>query len=286
MGSFTTEFDVSEYAEQTQTAFEGLTLTEALCQYAIICPLINPIEHRQTCIELTHKSPLQFMLEAQLYDAAGRKVGIRRSVMTDDPQQYEEAITGVMNEQAHIVRQYDVAGCIAPAMHKILEDHVIDEKAIESVIADSGFIPEGRTPLFVKAIKFGFEWDFSTALHLFIPQAENSLRYLLAQEGIITTSLDHVGIEETWLLGRILTEPKLLEILGEPLVFELRSLLLGDTASNFRNLLAHGLLSEGYLNSHEAFYLWWLLFRMTLLPTSALQTFNEQRTIKKGEEKD
>ncbi|MCE7887922.1 MAG: DUF4209 domain-containing protein [Alphaproteobacteria bacterium PRO2] len=275
MGSFTTEFDVSEWVKQTRAAFDGLTLKEALCRYAIICPLINPTKHREDCIKQTHESPLQFSLVAQIYDAAGRKVGVRQSVMTDDPEQYETAITGVMNQQAHIVRHYNVAGCIAAAMHKILEDHAVNEEDIESMISDSGFIPEGQTSLFVKAIKFGFEWDFSTALHLFIPQVENSLRYLLAQKGVITTSLDHVGIEETWPLGRILAEPKLVEIIGETLVFELRSLLLGDTGSNFRNLLAHGMLSEGYLNSHEAFYLWWVLFRMTVLLTPEFRDFQQ-----------
>jgi hypothetical protein len=37
--------------------------------------------------------------------------------------------------------------------------------------------------------------------------------------------------------------------------------------ANFRNLIAHGLLSAEALRSETAFYLWWLLLRLIALPT-------------------
>lgn len=283
MQSFSHEIDVTELAKKVIASFDGLTVVEALCQFVITGEPIDPADHRVMCEKQIKDNPLQFTIDAHLYDAAGRKVGVRSSVYTNDPQEYEKAMVGVMNQQAHIVRHISVGGFLAPAMHKILQDHGIDQGVIEEVMQGSGFIPEGRIPIFAKAFRLGFEWDFSTALHLLIPQTENALRHLLAQKGVITTSLDHVGIEEAWPLGRILAEPKLEVILGKKLIFELKSLLTGDTGANYRNLLAHGLINDDYLNSHEAVYLWWILFRMTVLPTPAFKGYYEQVKIKNSQ---
>jgi hypothetical protein len=135
--------------------------------------------------------------------------------------------------------------------------------------------------IYVRAIRLGFEWDFSTSLHLLIPQIENSLRFLLVQAGLIVTTVDAIGIEETWPLGRILNEARLVEILGEGLVYELRSLLLGQPGLNIRNLVAHGLMNDRMLNNQNALYLWWLILRLIVYPTSNFRRFADQLKAKK-----
>lgn len=177
------------------------------------------------------------------------------------------------SQHADLHRFERVAGRLVPAMLKMLETNVADENSLKELIKESTFILPNRLSIFVHAIRLGLERDISTSLHLLVPQVENALRHLLVRSGIITTTLDAVGIEEAWPLGRILSEPQLLPILGEPLVYELRSLLLGQPGSNIRNLLAHGLLGDDELNGHSAFYLWWLILRLVIWVTPQFQTF-------------
>src|SRR5438477_631080 len=70
----------------------------------------------------------------------------------------------------------------------------------------------------------------------------------------------------------------LLRTLGPALVYELQSLLAARLGANFRNLIAHGLLSAEALRSETAFYLWWLFLRLIALPTPKMTAFVERRS--------
>lgn len=41
-------------------------------------------------------------------------------------------------------------------------------------------------------------------------------------------------------------------------------MLQGDHSQNFRNLIAHGLMTDARLNSAMGLYVWWLVLRITL----------------------
>jgi hypothetical protein len=152
------------------------------------------------------------------------------------------------------------------------------------LIADSGFIPEGRLPMFVKAIADGFRWDFSTALHVFVPQAENGLRHLIERTGEVPRSLNQDGVEEVWSIERILGSERLKKALGASFMFDLQSLLSGRTGPNLRNSIAHGLVSSGSLNGPTGFYLWWLLLRLVIIPTPMMKAFRERHAIARDAE--
>lgn len=166
---------------------------------------------------------------------------------------------------------------LAPAARVILGEHVIDEEVIEPLIKDSGFIPERRLSLVVKGIVAGFQFDFSTALHLLVPQAENGIRHVLEQHGVLARNFDANGVEDVWLLGKILDHEKLPEVLGEDMLYEIRTLMAGRLGPNLRNSIAHGLLDENSLNGKMGFYLWWVLLRLTALPTSGMAAFAERQ---------
>ncbi len=74
------------------------------------------------------------------------------------------------------------------------------------------------------------------------------------------------------------------EVLGPSLVYELQSLLLGKAGPNLRNLVAHGLISRDLLNSESGFYLWWVLYRLTVIPTRAFKTFAETHSCLRNSE--
>lgn len=279
MQSFSHEIDIRPMVEQAEAAFKGLPLDDALCKLAVFEAPIDPVSIREQTLKELEDAPLHAHITAEIYDETGRKVGRRPGISSTDAKENEAAIEGFIEQNAGFHRHLAVTGSIAPAVRTILTEHDVTEKEIEGLIADSGFIPEGRLPLFVKAIADGFRWDFSTSLHVFVPQAENGLRHIIEQSGEVPRSVNQDGVEEVWSIERIMGNDRLKKALGAAFVFDLQSLLSGRTGPNLRNSIAHGLVSSGSLNSPTGFYLWWLLFRLVVVPTPMMKAFRERHAI-------
>jgi hypothetical protein len=279
MQSFSHEIDIRPMVEQAEVAFKGLPLDDALCKLAVFEAPIDPVSIREQTLKQLEDAPLHAHFSAEIYDETGRKVGRRPGISSTDVKENEVAIEGFIEQNAGFHRHLAVTGSIAPAVRTILTEHDVTEKEIEGLIGDSGFIPEGRLPLFVQAIADGFRWDFSTALHVFVPQAENGLRHIIEQSGEVPRSLNQDGVEEVWSIERIMGNDRLKKALGASFVFDLQSVLSGRTGPNLRNSIAHGLVSSGSLNSPTGFYLWWLLFRLVVVPTAMMKAFRERYAI-------
>jgi len=284
MHSFDHELDIREAVEESVRSFKDLLLDDALFRFATAEPLIDPKKLRQEILDEQGHNPLISSFEAEIFDEAGRKVAVRPALLGGDPAKAELAIEGFMDQGARWHRNLVVHARLVPALQTICDEHTISEDEIKRLVSASPLIPEGRTPLFVKAIIEGLRWDFSTALHIFIPQIENGLRNILHDIGVVPEYTDNNGIEQVWGFERILTEPLLKQALGEGTIYELRSLLVERLGSNFRNSLAHGLLSVDALKGETAFYLWWLLFRMTLGMTPGLKAYLERRRAEKADD--
>lgn len=281
MKSVTHEIDVSPLVELAESTFKGLLLDDALCRLAMFVSPIDPVSIREQTLTQLQNAPLKAHFDTEIYDATGRKTGRRPSISSSDEKGREAAIQGFIEQNAGIHRHIVTVGSLAPAVRTILGEHDVTEKEIERLVVDSGFVPEGRLPLFVKAIADGFRWDFSTALHVFVPQAENGLRHLIEKAGETPRSMNQDGVEEVWSIERVLGNEKLKATIGEAFAFDLLSLLSGRMGPSFRNSIAHGLVSSETLNGPSGFYLWWLLLRLVVLPTSMMRAFCERHTSAK-----
>lgn len=270
-------FDISKEVAAVQTHFQSLPWDDAFYELALLLPLLDPDKLRDQTLESLRKSTIKGLFKAEIFDSAGRKIAVRPPLGTGDPRQEEAAIEGFMDEAARIHRHVHVHAALAPAVRVIRSEHEIDSAAIEKLIKDSEFIPEGRLSLFTKGIAAGLQFDFSTALHILVPQAENGLRHLLESQGIIPRNIDQDGVEEAWGIERVLSNDKMQEVLGADFVYELRTLLAGRLGPNLRNLIAHGLADEATLNGEMGFYLWWVLLRLTALPTAGMAAFTERK---------
>lgn len=273
------EIPTKEMAVQTEASFRGQLLDDALCRFALFNSPIDPLKLRKDTEESLKETPIHAFFDAEVFDEGGRKIARRPSIVSADEKDREAAIEGFMDQNARFYRSITVSGCLAPAMQTILSEHEITEPEIERIFKDSSFIPADRLTLFVRAILEGFRWDFSTSLHIFVPQVENALRFLLEQNGVVPRNVDNNGIEDVWYLDRILNHQMTKSVLGDPHVYELQSLLTGRIGPNIRNSLAHGLLHPGALNGDSAFYLWWLFFRLTLFSTPTLQAYIERKKL-------
>ena len=120
-------------------------------------------------------------------------------------------------------------------------------------------MPPGRERIFSQGLYAGFGQDFLTAVHLLVPQIENSLRHLMKTRDIITTKLDHSGIQRQIDLNELVVDPRLSGIVSEDILFQLRCVLTDNRGPNLRNQLAHGMLDDGAFFSVDGVYVWWLI---------------------------
>ena len=162
-------------------------------------------------------------------------------------------------------------------LRQLIDDHEIDQNSLASVLDESALIPLERRELFYQAFQAGFHWDFSIALHILIPQIENALRYVLERRGIAPVNIDVEGVEEVWGIEKLLAHAVTIETFGTSFVFELNSLLVARLGPNLRNLFAHGALSPEGFRSETAFYLWWVILRISAFPTSGMREFIERK---------
>ena len=81
-----------------------------------------------------------------------------------------------------------------------------------------------------------------------------------------------------------LTDENAKVVLGEDMLYELRTLMAGRLGPNLRNSIAHGLLDKQSLNGEMGFYLWWVLLRLTAQPTSGMVAFAERKRVFKNKD--
>jgi Domain of unknown function (DUF4209) len=132
------------------------------------------------------------------------------------------------------------------------------------MISYSAFVPDDRFEIFHKGLLSGFNENFVVALHLLVPQLENSIRHLMHLHGMSTTSIDSMGLQREIDLNSVLEDDRVTQCLPEGMVVELRCLMTDGRGPNLRNRLAHGLMSDASFDAVEAFYAWWFILRLCL----------------------
>lgn len=153
---------------------------------------------------------------------------------------------------------------IKPALHTILKEHRITLSLLESLCLESAIVPRNREKLFANALYFGFEYDFSTSIHLLTPQIENFFRVSLNNYDVPTTHYDSAGIEVEFSLGSLFKEPKVQDVFDVDFIFEFEVLLTDSRGPNLRNEVAHGLLSDDSACRYPSIYLWWRVLKLVI----------------------
>src|ERR1035441_2701303 len=74
-----------------------------------------------------------------------------------------------------------VDGGIKPALQVINSEHFLVREDLLFLVENNPFIPPGHEGLFLRGLHAGITGDLLVALHLLIPQIENSIRYVLSQ---------------------------------------------------------------------------------------------------------
>ena len=196
----------------------------------------------------------------------GKVVARHASIFSSDPKEVEEAKRQKMLENAVFHRLFITQVFIEPARHQILLEHNVQFSDFMSIVIDNPFVPEGREYIYAQGLQKGLEGDFLSAAHLLIPQIENSIRHILKERGVITSSVDSNGVQDERSLNDTLFTPEIQEAFGPEITFELQGLLVERLGVNLRNRMAHGLMGYSSFYSVDVSYMWALTLRLCCWP--------------------
>jgi hypothetical protein len=213
---------------------------------------------------MVNEHPLQNMFGATHLSSDGRVIaknlGVEFGESAEDDGDVVVHLEMMKNYQ--IMMQVAVKGSILPALEVLAVEHRLLEMDLIHMARNSPVVPIGREMLYGKALYFGFQRDFASAVHLLTPQIEHLVRSHLKSVGALTTTVNSDGIEQEKGLSALMDDPKADQVFGPDLAYELRSLFCGPTGPNLRNDLAHGLVDDAAAQSIKTCYAWWFGFRL------------------------
>jgi hypothetical protein len=250
------DFHDPNMQQSARKLVQGKSLYDALHSLAFGCKqLIRSIEELKTEAKKQIESyQITHLIPASLVDEEGKTKAITKNDEND--------LKNTMLKIAESYHGWYGLNFIAPACTQICTEHNLTLDNFSFIVDDNPFIPKGREPLYAKGLMAGLQGDPIIASHLLIPQLENSLRYILKQNDIVTSRREI--IQDEFLLHEILNLPELKEVLAEDLIFTLKGLLIERWGSNLRNDICHGLLDHNHFFDSVLAYLWWLTLYMCL----------------------
>ena len=252
--------DINQIIDNARNSVRGKTSLEALKAFANLYHGPKVHELRESAIKQLQNHPLQSLFPVTVMSRDGRVIAKRPGInsienITDED---EVVILSQMIRNYGFLVSIVAQGDIWPALEVLLQEHRLHEIDFVELSKQSPIVPRGREQFFGKALFAGYDGDFVSAIHLLVPQIEHMVRYHLKAAGVKTTNLDLNGIENEFGLSKLMDIPKVTEVFGENLSFEIKALFCDSFGPNLRNNLAHGLIEEEECHSIYVIYAWWL----------------------------
>jgi hypothetical protein len=259
------EFVEAERVTQERSAahVRGHDFQTALVRFANVTQPTDVEKLQQQHQEATKNTIFDKIAGASSIDHDGKVADTVPAAGVGNPEEEKEALRKRLCQQARTLNwPMHAVWYIEPARYAIVDEHVIRHRDLIFFVTNNPFIPPGHEGIYLRGIQAGFFGDWLTALHLLIPQVEASIRHVLNQYGIITSTLDSDGTQQERDLNQLLWIPDVERIIGANILFDLRGLLIERFGHNLRNESAHGLLPEGGFYQASSVYLWWLIVHL------------------------
>lgn len=266
MGSVSTQIDISDLVDHARKAVGGLTLAQALFEFANLERSPAPEQLREDAIKQAEENPLSSITPMSIHDDEGKVVAKSPGLGGGDED--ETAMRHQIARGEGFRRQIAVSGMIEPARRTIMAEHPLEERDLLPLAKFSPFVPPGYEHIFALGFARFFGGDYISALHILVPQLENSLRYVLKQAAIDTSSMQSDMTQKNRTLSVILGKDRtaLEKIFGPAITLEIENLFDFEGGPSLRHQLAHGLLSAGECHSYDSIYACWFIFRLCCLP--------------------
>ena len=260
------EKSVREAAEYVK----GHCFEDAILRFAFVADPTRPDELKKRIEDPNAGGVFTQLFGSSTVRSDGQISDTKPPLASTDLEERAEAVIKEMYSQARTVDwQMRVRVLIEPARQQIVAEHPARRMDLLFLVQDNPFVPQGREGLFLRGLHAGLHGDVVLALHLLLPQIENSVREIFTAKGIITSKLDSDETQDERDLNWMLRHPEMAKIFGDGMAFDLRGLLVERFGLNLRNDIAHGLLAESQMISEGAVYAWWLTLRLCCFPIAA-----------------
>ena len=266
---FTSEVNLSECVERAREKVKDKTLDDALLTLAAMGASLKVDRLRKQVKESASQFRISELFPEVLVNEMGKTIARKPSMLSNNPDEIEEAIRAEMFKWAKVNQQLYAQGVVEPARYQINLEHNVRLDDWFRIVSDNPLVPPNREYTYARGLDAGLKGDFLVAAHLLIPQLENSVRYLLNQRGVITSTFDDKGIQNERDLNTLLYSDEIKEIFSEDILFDLQGLLINRFGSNLRNRMAHGLINDDEFSLLEVSYLWWFTLHLCCLPILA-----------------
>jgi hypothetical protein len=265
------KIDISTEVEWARAFVKREKFLDGVWRLSKLMPIPDFGKLKAKAIETIKNHPILFLFSSTNLDGRGRVTSSVDPALIDGALSEEKKSAlwaEIVNKAQHHHQVYTQAFVI-PAIQQVTDDHFLSEGQLIPLFRGNPFVEPGHEFLWAKAIICGLRFQWPEAASILIPQVENSLRFILENEGVLISKLDDGGTQEVLSLNFLLEHPKLKEILGNDLVTDFQILLTDKFGPNIRNRLAHGLIKHDEFFNSSIVYVWWLSLFMVLLPVNA-----------------
>ena len=241
MDVISTRFELTEFIEHARKCVSGVSLPQALGQFADLASSPDPDTLRDEARRAAEENPLSSIMPSTMVNEEGKAVALSPGTL-GDPSDSDIALHHLIARHEDLRRQTDVRGLIEPARHLIWSEHSLHQHHLRLIVAMMPFAPVDRVDLVTTGFVRFFGGDFFSSLHILVPQHEHSLRHILKQAGVEPSAIQSNMAQESRTLSVMLDKERaaLEGILGPAIVFEIENLfkfhrvptdrvLLGDT---------------------------------------------------------
>ena len=264
MSHFSHTEDFSDIVTAVRAAVSGKPLMQALRALALVTVAPDPQQLEKEAREMIAAHPLSSIFAATTYDATGKPV--HRDKGMDGSE--NEGVQRKIAENERFRRSAVAQGYITNARLAIAREHYVGEDAVGLICSHSPFVPADRTALFATGILDFFNGNMIPALHVLMPQLENSLRHVLRLQGHDPTKLNEDMTQEDVGLSVLLDKfrEELEAIFGAHMVADINNVFNFRGGPNLRNRIAHGLVPNDEPFGDDAVYACWLIFSLVCIP--------------------
>jgi hypothetical protein len=256
--------DITDIAEAAREAVADLPLLEALIALAGLSTSPDPEELRKEQRKLAGKFILSSLFATVIHSHDGRKTATIPGLESGEE---DEALRGRIVKSEEDRRRL-IAAALEHARFQLTLEHAPSVSFLTQLTAASPLVQAGHELVVAKGIAAYLAGDHLTALHLLVPQLEAGLRHALVVGGEDIVIIRPDGSQEMAKLGDLFGKlrSRLVNVLGEPIVFEMENIFARPEGPKLRPNLTHGLLPDYALTSSESVYACWFIFRLVLLP--------------------
>ncbi|WP_169197008.1 hypothetical protein [Devosia sp. MC1541] len=267
LSSFSIPMDMGDTINSTIKVFEELGLAEGIKQFAFLTWPSSVENLRAEALETLNEQSIVSMFGATHHDADGKVIAeLEAPGIGEQPS--EQWIKYKMEELEGYRRFQLVNGYIHPAREFLSSSFPVSERHFYPIVRYSPFVPASHEHIFALGMARFIQGDYVSAVHLLIPQIENSIRHVLKNLNTDSSKILSDMVQEDRSLDALLRNFKaeMDRIFTADNVLQIDLLFNGKPGPGLRHELAHGKFNTGYCYHPNTVYALWFIFQLCVLP--------------------